>query len=79
MTREKKYYMTVLMNIMYYECSSDKRVLMIKVDKLHQLLAPGYPRYNPAGVFISIIQFLQSRPDYVMDRSQKKRKREPLQ
>ena len=31
MTREKKYYMTVLMNIKYYECSSDKRALMLKV------------------------------------------------
>ena len=36
MTREEKIYITVLMNIKYYECCSDKRVLMFKVDNLHQ-------------------------------------------
>ena len=70
MTREEKSYITVLMNIKYYECCSDKRVLMFKVDNLNQELAPEYTRNNPAGIFISIVQFLQSRPDYVKDRSQ---------
>ena len=36
MTREEKSYITVLMNIKYYECCSDKRVLMFKVDNLNQ-------------------------------------------
>ena len=67
MTREEKSYITVLMNIKYYECCSDKRVLMFKVDNLHQWIPGLYTRNNPAGVFISIMQFLQSRPDYVKD------------
>ena len=39
MTREEKSYITVLMNIKYYECCSDKRVLMFKVDNLHTFIS----------------------------------------
>ena len=47
MTREKKYYMTVLMNIKYYECCGDKRVLMLQVVKLSTFIRSEFHTPGP--------------------------------